>query len=173
MRVSVAHPVRVVLIRHGEKKYAPAPESQWPLEDNAHEAVAALSSKLAEKRLKPDLILSSRWRHAVQTAEILARREAVPMIGVTGLTPKTDERSFTPRAIFREVRASGIPIGNVRTVAAVGHHARVSILAGLLCGRPPLRELERLEGAVLFAESLHDLLRCRAVFEDFLKGSVK
>jgi len=171
VRVSVSRPLRLVLIRHGEKKYVPAPENQWPLDSSAHAAVAALSFRLGERQLRPDLILSSRWRHAVDTAKILASLADVPMIEVTGLTPKTDERCFTPRAIFREVRTTGIPIGDVRTVAAVGHHARVSNLAGLLCGGPPLRELARLEGAVLFAESLHALLRRRAVFEGFLAPS--
>jgi len=156
------------LIRHGEKTWVPAPENEWPLDRSARAVVAALSSTLAQRHLKPDLILSSHWRHAVETAEILAGLAAVPSIKVTGLTPRTDERCFTPRAIFREVRATGLPIGDVHTVAAVGHHARVSNLAGLLCGSPPLRELARLEGAVLFAESLDALLRCRAVFEGFL-----
>ena len=170
MRVLATRPLRLVLARHGEKSYAPLPESALPLSAAAEKSAAALARKLSDEDLNPDLILSSRWRHAMQTAEIVAGCCGAPVAPVTGLTPFTDEKHFNPHAIYCEVRGSGIPLGAVRTVVLIGHHDRVSKLAGQLCRVPPLRELDRLEGAVLSAPSLRKLLACRATFVKFVRA---
>jgi phosphohistidine phosphatase SixA len=170
MRVLAARPLRLILLRHGEKAYAPGPESERPLSTAAEGATATLAHKLLREHLAPDVILSSRWRHAMQTAEIIGGICGAPVIPATGLTPFTDEDAFTPRAIFREARASRVVPADLRSVLLVGHHDRVSTLAGTLCRIEPLREYERLEGAILEAASLRALLSCRSVFLDFVRA---
>jgi phosphohistidine phosphatase SixA len=164
--VRAARPLRVIFVRHGEKQYVSDHESAWPLTDAARGLTLDLRSRLVREGLGPDLLLTSRWRHAVETAEILAGSSASTLIlGVTGLTPKTDDAFFTRGAILREIRASGLPLEGAHTVAVVGHHPRLEDLAATLIGGPLLPPLERLEAVVLVAESVRTLLLHRASVE--------
>ncbi|MEO8076571.1 MAG: histidine phosphatase family protein [Acidobacteriota bacterium] len=162
-------PLRLVLIRHGRKADIAAADPDVPLDPAGFAAVEALASALRD--VNPGLILSSRWLHASQTAKRLAASLGAPCIEVTGLTPFTAKDSFTPRAICREAHASGLPLGGVRAVALVGHHARVSNLASRLCGGLEIRELEYLEGVKISASSLRALLRDQAVLDGFVKAT--
>jgi phosphohistidine phosphatase SixA len=128
-----------------------------------------VSAKLGERlnnkeALRPDVYLTSTYRHAVETAEILRDADAATaIIEVPGLTPDTSTaQRFSLAAIREDAVKVGANFNQVTTVALVGHEDRLSNLAGMLTGTGVAR-LDRLEALVLEAESIDAAIAGHAV----------
>ena len=158
--------MRVLLVRHGEWKWAPGRnEDEFPLSPEGRARARRVRAALRRANLRPDAYLSSRWRHAKDTAQILRGRDArVDVVGVTGLTPKTAESRFTWRGIINEAVSQGVGITDRSILALVGHEPRLRQLCDRVTG-VDLTEIARLEVVVVHATSLQALLRKRATVE--------
>lgn len=115
--------------------------------------------------MRPDAYLTSRWRHARDTAIILRGRDPdTTLVDVIGLTPKTAERRFTWRGILDEAVAQGVTITDASTLAFVGHEPRLRQLCARVT-RMDITEIARLEVVVVHAMSLKALLGRHAQVE--------
>lgn len=158
--------MRVLLIRHGRWAWQPATnEADFPLAPEAKSLVQTVRRAIRREGLKPDAYLSSRWRHAKDTAIILKGRDPAPaLVDVTGLTPKTAESRFSWRGILNEAVDQGVRITDASTLALVGHEPRLRQLCSLVA-RVDVAEIERLEVVVVQASSLAALLGRHAQIE--------
>ena len=156
--------VQVVVVRHGEKQYSPSHERDWGLTLEARQDAVRLREVLANADAKPDLVITSKWRHAVETAKMMAGESpACPVIEVAGLTPYTADTFFTWSSILQEVRDAPVTLSRVRTVVLVAHHDRTVQIARALTGLPAVEEILKLEALVLRAVSLRALWSRRGV----------
>jgi phosphohistidine phosphatase SixA len=159
--------MRLILVRHGEKEPTSGlPEKDWPLKPLARKQAEALRAELERHGCVPGYCLASRYQHALDTAAILATGEESkkPVIGVTGLTPFTDENLLTLTAMLAEAAEQGIAIAEASIVAVVGHHPRVGKLAKQLTGTEPPQPAY-LEALVLAESSLAALAEGKAWIE--------
>ena len=158
--------MRVLLIRHGPWAWQPATnEADFPLAPQTKALARTVRRAIRRAGLRPDAYLTSRWRHARDTAIILRGRDADPaLVDVIGLTPKTAERRFTWRGILDEAVAQGVHITDASTLAFVGHEPRLRQLCTRVA-RVDVAEIERLEVVVVHATSLKALLGRHAQVE--------
>jgi phosphohistidine phosphatase len=113
--------VQLILVRHA--KAAPGkPDALRPLTSSGRHAATMLGDLLAERR--PDAVVSSPLRRALETAEAIAL--------AAGLEPVVDDR-LAPGATLEGVRAAAA--GRGETVVAVGHQPDCSEIVLALTGR--------------------------------------
>ncbi len=113
--------MHLILVRHA--KAAPgSPDASRPLTKSGREAAAMLGELLAERR--PDAVLTSPLRRALETAEAIA--------SAAGVEPVVDER-LAPGATLAGVREA--VAGRGETVVTVGHQPDCSEIALALSGR--------------------------------------
>lgn len=119
----------IYLVRHGiaEEASILQPDAGRELTDEGRAKVRKIGARLAQMGVKPNLIVSSTYKRAIQTADILAAE-----LSYTGerlednrITPNGRYESFS--ALFQEVKGS-------REIMFVTHDPCVSYLVGSLCG---------------------------------------
>lgn len=162
--------VRIAVVRHGEKQYTSGfHERDWGLRPDAREDAGRLRAALVSTHGAPDVVLTSKWRHAVETAAALAGTPPVcRVVELVGLTPFTADAFFTPPSILGEVRAAGIALAGIHLMIVVAHHNRTMQIAAALSGVTGMPEIQKLEAVVLQAPSLRAFLRGRGVLIDRL-----
>lgn len=124
------------LIRHAdaaERGPAYPDDTQRPLTSKGERQAHALAEAYAQQRSRVDLLLSSPWLRAWQTANALvacsARRAPLALPELA-----QGDAALTCAALADAARAAGAPA--VRTIAAVGHEPWLSRLAAYLLGAP-------------------------------------
>ena len=80
--------MKILLIRHATRKYT-TPEHKDPLSDVGIREAEQLATDLKSVGDEPTLLLTSRLRHATQTAEVLRRKlnPTAPILRLAALTP--------------------------------------------------------------------------------------
>jgi phosphohistidine phosphatase SixA len=122
--------MKVIFVRHARKA-----EAQDHIED-AERSIAAsevvragrLRDRLIDEELQPHFILTSRYRHARETAELLRCPLTRAVVEVSGLTPHTDPGMFSLAAILHEASASNVAWKPSQVLVCVGHEERLSNL---------------------------------------------
>jgi phosphohistidine phosphatase SixA len=82
--------MQLVFVRHGPKERSKsAADADQPLTSTATALGDRLRAALEARELVPRYILTSRYRHARETAELLRAKRTRAVIEVTALTPHT------------------------------------------------------------------------------------
>jgi phosphohistidine phosphatase len=122
----------LLIVRHaqaGEQDPTKYPDdTDRPLTRSGKEIHAEVSEELAKRDLLPEAILSSPWKRAWQTAEIMARE-------FSGKKNKLKPRaapSLAQSPDLEAIRAEIDGIGEIGCVALVGHEPWLSELVSLL-----------------------------------------
>jgi phosphohistidine phosphatase len=117
-------PRRLLLVRHAQAAQGPA-DAERPLTERGARNAAAIGAWLTSAGLRPDRVLVSPARRAVQTWE----RAGAELR--TTVDPIADERIYdnTIEALLAVVQETP---EDVRTLAVVGHNPSVGELAGVL-----------------------------------------
>lgn len=144
--------MNLVLLRHGiaidrDAEACPADPERW-LTDRGLDRTAAAVAGLGRVGLRPDVVLSSPWRRATETAE-LARRALAPEL--TTLTSEAFVPAGSPSA------AAGVlaGLGSVEEVLCAGHAPQLDRLLAWLVGAPrPFTALKKAGAAWLDVWSL-------------------
>jgi phosphohistidine phosphatase SixA len=151
--------LRIVLVRHGERE---------PGKDGGHLHLTPAAKEQAEtfgRRLSslcdpPTLILASRWKHALQTAQQIASGagwNASPIREVGGLTPHSESSSTNHWAddqLYGDLPQPAQSADSI--VLLVGHETRLSQLILRFTGKRR-RPLEALEAACVQADDWKSL----------------
>jgi phosphohistidine phosphatase SixA len=147
--------VCVVLIRHGEKDDQLLNE---PLTVGGRKASQSLGKFLREIKISPDLILTSKYQHARETAQEIARETApqIEPLPIEGLTPGSDEKLFSVAAILEAATQNGREIGVDSTLFIVGHEPRLTQLVSKMT-RKRLPPFERVGAVCIRAGRLDEL----------------
>lgn len=143
--------MKILLVRHAPAENALAwaaadrPDSERPLTADGKRRMVRIAAALA--RLEPDVgrILSSSYRRAVETAQILAG--ALPGETRLEVAPELAPGEDPWPLMTREVRSSHEAI-----LALVGHEPDLSQLAGLLLLGTPRSVLELKKGGAVLLE---------------------
>ena len=159
--------MKIILIRHGSREYDGTSEDKdMPLSDGGKDEVRRLGTALARLDLKPEVYLTSHYRHAIETGNILTAQlsETSParVLNLCALTPKSPTETFED--LIDEARSAGIDLGTLKVVAVVGHEARLSQLLTRLTSTRA-RPFNRAEVACLTADSFVDFLQGRGKVE--------
>jgi phosphohistidine phosphatase SixA len=128
--------MKVYLIRHAERdRNASLPDEDQPLSLEGEQQAEALAGKLKIEGI-PTLFLTSRYRHAQQTAEILRKfiYPEAPLISLDVLTPRLKAGTFNPAEVIAESKHAGQELSAHQIVAIVLHHPRQTQLAMMLKG---------------------------------------
>jgi phosphohistidine phosphatase SixA len=153
------HGVRIVLIRHGERdRDLPAREdSKQPLTEKAARKAHRLGERFAALSITPDVILTSKNKHAEQTADALAAAAATAnptRRSVESLTPgpggTIDSGSHWADELFKDLYDAVSSKAGASTVFLVGHHPRLSQLLLRFAGKRQ-RQLGALEAVCVSA----------------------
>lgn len=124
--------MQVYILRHGiaEDGKPGTPDSDRALTQEGRRKLRDVLKLAAEAKVKPDLILSSPLKRALQTAEI-----AQEMLGAP--EDPTESRTLLPGAspeeVWAEIRAHQ---GAVTSLLLVGHNPQFAHLAAYLLGTP-------------------------------------
>ena len=122
----------LLIVRHaraGESDPAKYPDDTLrPLTREGRAIHAEVSAALRKRGVRPDLILSSPWKRAWQTALVMAKEFSSKK---NKIKPKTAP-SLAAAPDLEAIRAELEGIGEVSTVALVGHEPWLSELASLL-----------------------------------------
>jgi phosphohistidine phosphatase len=122
----------ILIVRHGqagEQDAARYPDdTERPLTKKGKAIHARVSGELVTRGLVPGAILSSPWKRAWQTAEILAEECSTRK---NQIRPKAAP-SLAQAPELEAIRAEIAGMGEVETVALVGHEPWLSELASLL-----------------------------------------
>jgi phosphohistidine phosphatase SixA len=143
--------MRIIFVRHGPKEVGDeTPDAEAPLAATAPAMAQRLSAALEERQLVPRYILSSRYRHALETAELLRGKRTRKVIPVTALTPCSAEKDFSMATIVADAWAAEVVLfEHCDVLMLVGHESRLSQLAGRLLQQPALERLAPLEALVV------------------------
>jgi phosphohistidine phosphatase len=127
----------ILIVRHaqaGEHDSGRYPDdTERPLTKAGKAVHAHLSSELGKRGLVPDAILSSPWKRAWQTAEIMAEE-------LSGKKNKLKPKSAPALAQapdLEAIKAELAGLGEIDTVALVGHEPWLSELTSLLLTGEP------------------------------------
>lgn len=144
--------MKLICVRHGRKmKDDTLDDSKLPLDPTATEQAANLARALAARGLTPRIIASSRYQHALDTAELLRGPRTRRVIPVTALTPHTPELAFTMSTIIAEAMEAGVDLlRDCDVLMLVGHETRLSQLTTrLMETSTELEQLSELEAFVI------------------------
>jgi phosphohistidine phosphatase len=129
----------ILIVRHaqaGEQDATQYPDdTERPLTRGGKDVHQEVSEELAKRGLVPEAILSSPWKRAWQTAEIMGQE-------FSGKKNKIKPRTATSLAQapdLEAIRAEIEGIGELSTVALVGHEPWLSELGSLLLTGEPNR----------------------------------
>jgi phosphohistidine phosphatase SixA len=155
--------MRLIFVRHGPKQRLDGvADSELPLDPSATGSVLQLRTALEERQLLPRFIMTSRYRHAVETAELLRAGRTRSVVPVTALTPHTKEEAFTMATIVMEAWSAGIDLFDAGDVLMfVGHETRLSQLAGRCSRQAFTSQLAPLE-ALVIELGVSEVLRLQA-----------
>ena len=140
--------MKILLIRHATRTSNPAtPEEDDPLSNEGKKEAEQLAEDLGKEGDKPTLILTSKHRHAQQTAEILhnlnSKAVLLPLVALTPGHPATptlvNEGKYFD-AILQEIKSlleAKQQITAEAVVFIVTHHPRQLQIAIQLQGQPP------------------------------------
>ncbi len=127
--------MRIYLIRHGDRyKHPLRPDKDEHLTLTGEEQLKSLATKFDYKRV-PTIFITSKHRHAVESAEILQKmtNPMAPLVSLEALTPIPT--TFALRDIISEVRrVGGHDLSDHEIIAMVLHHPRQTQLAMMLKG---------------------------------------
>lgn len=121
----------------------------------------ALANHLRNLGAIPEYCFTSTYRHASETAEILAATESTSIqnvIEVEALTPKTPDEDFTIDNIILHAREKNIDLKPGNVVAFVGHESRLSQLITRMTGKR-FRPLDHLDVVCVSGKDIMDLHR--------------
>lgn len=160
-------PMTLLLVRHGERVPADgAGDHAAPLKPSGRAQAAALAGALACAGLGADLFVTSRYAHAIETADILAAEQArreggdtARVVAVPAFTPHSPTETL--EQILADVRGQAQDPARVSRLAFVGHEPRLSQLFQRLTGRDTDR-LGYATAAWLRADNLDDCLLGKA-----------
>jgi phosphohistidine phosphatase len=129
----------ILIVRHGQAGEQDATrypdDTERPLTKAGKAAHAGVSAELAKRDLVPEAILSSPWKRAWQTAEIMAEEFSGKK---TKLKPKAAP-SLAQAPDLEAIKAELAGIGEIETVALVGHEPWLGELVSLLLAGDPHR----------------------------------
>ncbi len=121
--------MKIYLLRHGiaTEREDPGTDSQRPLTSKGRDHMEKISAALKELKLKPDLILSSPYVRADQTATIFAKEfNMKKKLQYTDLlTPEAD-----PRALIDAIQKDY----QVDELVLVGHYPNMGLLLNAFLG---------------------------------------
>ena len=119
---------RLTLVRHAKSDAGLPGQQDWdrPLNRRGQRDAPEMALRLRERRLKPDLVLSSPAVRALTTATIMARELKVPASAVG-----QDERLYlaSPADLLAVIRDLG---GHATHVMVFGHNPGITDLANAL-----------------------------------------
>ncbi len=119
----------LILIRHAHALAAyearVSTDAERPLSDEGREKAAYTARSLAQRGLRPEVILTSPLLRAVQTADILAHTLQAPVSQETVLNGLHDEQTICE---FLEEQ-----LQHHEVLAAVGHNPNISAVSQLFC----------------------------------------
>jgi phosphohistidine phosphatase len=161
--------MKLYVIRHSNAVEPGTPEyendSQRPLTEKGREKMRRIASALKELGVKPDLILSSPFVRATQTAEILAKimKYKKEIAYSDSLVPVAN-----PDMLLGEINEKY----TVDELILVGHEPSLSALVGTLTGAGPEIAINLKNGGVccLAADDLH--VERKAVLEWLLTPKI-
>ncbi len=144
----------LLIVRHaraGEQDPTRYPDdAERPLTKEGKRIHARVSEELARRGLVPDAILSSPWKRAWQTAEIMAKEFSGEK---SRLQPKSAP-SLAQAPEIEAIRAEIEGLGGSGTIALVGHEPWLGQLASLLLtGGPNRAEVDFPKSGVLGIET--------------------
>jgi phosphohistidine phosphatase len=125
--------MRIYILRHGnaENPAHRKNDEDRELTDEGHEEVSAVARRARHAKVDPDLVISSPYIRAVQTAEIAAKdleySEQIARSRV--LEPDSD-----PQSVWEEIRTHT----NIAQLLLVGHEPLLSRTVAHLLGCPSL-----------------------------------
>lgn len=143
----------IMLVRHAQaadrdaEKYPD--DTRRPLTRKGKASHARLTRALVKRDIRPDVIVSSPWKRAWQTAEIMAQGYAdaghnVPVRPAESLADAPDLARI----------AEEVSLGQAKGIALVGHEPWMSELAGLLLtGSPEGMAIDYPKGGVVGIEA--------------------
>jgi|SRR5271165_732801 len=154
--------MKVLLVRHA-KKARDLPEvddRNLPLSKEGVMEVQGLAEEFAKKGLRPNLYLSSRYAHAIETARLLAEHlgggSVAEVVPIDALTP---HYPYTFSLIVREAAELGFGLGSLNTVGMALHYPRIHQLTAELTSSPIEQEDPGYAAATcVAADSLESLL---------------
>lgn len=143
-----------IFVRHGPKEQLDGvADADLALAATAAESAHRLKMALAERQLVPHVIVSSRYRHALETAQLLRGERTRAVIPVTALTPHTAEKDFSMATIVSEALAAGVDLFDWDVIMLVGHETRLSQLTRLVAKQASMPELAPLEARIVELQS--------------------
>jgi phosphohistidine phosphatase SixA len=152
--------MKIILIRHGAREHEDTSEDKdMPLSTEGKDEARRLGTALARLDLKPEVYLTSHYRHAIETGNILTAQLSDTLsaraLSLCALTPNSPTSTF--EEVIDEAKNAGINLNALKVVAVVGHEARLSqLLTRLTSSRS--RPFGRTEAACLRADPLLDFL---------------
>ena len=136
---------QVILVRHAERTHL-NPDREDPLTAKGRDAAERLGDHCKRFGISPNLIISSGFAHARETAELIGSKvsPSAPVIAARSLEPHGDDLSI--EAIIHETKSQGQAFPEQAIVLIVGHEPRLTQLATMMSTKrfPPLDRLEPL-----------------------------
>lgn len=119
----------IYLVRHGiaEDTNLLRPDSERALTQEGIAKMHLIGKRLHKMGIKPNLVISSPYKRAVQTADIL-----VEELGYTG--ERFQDNRITPSARYEAFSALFQEYKSFREIMFVTHDPCVSFLTGQICG---------------------------------------
>jgi phosphohistidine phosphatase SixA len=150
--------MKLILLKHGRRDPAHAhlADAEQGLDPRELHRVEAVRGWLDAEAIAPRRILTSRHRHAVDTAHAVRCARTRTVVEVSGLTPGTAEAAFSLEAILLEGAAAGLSWPDDDVIMLVGHETRLSQLAARLLAQPRGRYLHHLEALVISVDVRSD-----------------
>ena len=156
--------MKIILIRHASGERDPNPDKDLPISPDGEKEARELGDRMVSLGFKPTLYLTSRYKHAKQTGEIL--RDQVggsPPASVVGVGTLTPHEPYDFEEIIRESEQTGHDLSKLELVAFVLHHPRLNQLLMRLTSQPAPPVVPKYSEAVcLTADSLGDFLKGKA-----------
>ena len=137
--------MNVYLLRHGIAEETPAGgrDQDRELTEEGREKLAVLLHRLAKSGIRPDTILTSPYKRAVQTAKLAARiLDGPDPIDSEALIPHG-----SPRGVWNEIRSHG----SAEEFLLAGHEPLLSQAVSYLLNAPSLK-VEMKKGAMVAIE---------------------
>jgi len=156
--------MKIILIRHASRVQKPelGQDKDLPLTSGGRKEALNLAEQLATHGLKPAVYLTSRYAHAVETADLLRDQVSGTPPRVVPLAMLTPHEEYTLEGIIREAQQHGCDLDKIDQIGIVLHHPRLNQLLAKLTPRPESPKAPDFAEAVcLSADSLQDFIRAK------------
>ncbi|GAC1392261.1 MAG: hypothetical protein NVS4B11_19760 [Ktedonobacteraceae bacterium] len=167
----------IILVRHGERDRSHSPEKDAPLTQQGKAMVDCLKDLLARQNLGPEIYLTSKYKHAKQTAERLSDGRPNAVYPIDALTPHSRTKTngdITWENIFEtiiaEAKQAGIELSQQTIVAIVGHVPRLDWILERLTSSTTEPSLNRAEAIWVRADSFSDFRYGKGVVQGWISG---